>query len=176
MRLLTLPGAAGALGVLAALTFATPVSAHTALSGSSPGDKAEVSAVEEVVLTFNEEVRSARVVVQDAAEKRAHRGTAKIDGNEVVQKVRANLAPGEYTVGYRVISGDGHPVSGSLTFTLKPGAETTDGASAPATASASPSAVADTEGGGTRWLMVGAGLAAGVGFGLLITMRRRRDA
>lgn len=180
MKLLALTRAAGAFAALAALTLATPAApaaAHTALSGSTPADGAEVDTVDEVVLTFNEQLRSGQLVVQDEAEKNVHKGKVTVSGTEVKRKVRAELPAGKYTVGYRVISADGHPVTGSLTFTVTGLAAAPSATDEAAAVTPSPSATAEsTEGGGTRWLMVGVGLAAGAGAGLLISMRRRRDA
>ncbi len=168
-----------ALAALLMLLFAAPASAHTSLTGSDPADGAEVAAPAQVRLTFNENVRSARIVIRpENSEAEVQRGAAKLDGPEVVQPVKGTLPNGKYTIGYRVISADGHPVTGVLSFTVTgtPAADGTTpaapGATAPATGqSAEPAA---EEGGATRWIMVGAGLAAGAGLGLLFTMRRRR--
>ncbi|ROO83771.1 hypothetical protein EDD29_1280 [Actinocorallia herbida] len=182
MRFFALTRAAGAFAALAALTLAAPAapaSAHTALSGSSPADGAKVDSVAEVVLTFNEEVRSGQVVIQNAAEKPVHKGKVTVSGTDVTRKVRDALPAGKYTVGYRVISADGHPVTGTLTFTVTGAAPTApSGVTADTrTATPSPTSTPDgTEGGGTRWLMVGVGLAAGAGIGLLYSMRRRKNA
>ncbi|GAB2860706.1 copper resistance protein CopC [Actinocorallia aurea] len=181
MRFFALTRAAGAVAAFAALTlaaFAAPASAHTALSGSSPADGAKVDSVTEVVLTFNEEVRSGQLVIQDQDEKPVHKGKVTISGTDVERKVREALPAGKYTVGYRVISADGHPVTGSLSFTVTGTAATAPASpgAVPETASPSASPEGGSGSGTARWLMVGVGLAAGAGVGLLISMRRRRNA
>jgi len=172
-------GALTALAAFLMFPLAAPASAHTALTGSDPADGAEVAAPSRVTLTFNEEVRSARVVIRpEQSETEVQRGAARLDGEKVVQRVKGVLPDGKYTIGYRVISADGHPVTGVLSFTVVGG----DGAAPAGTAapsSAAPPADAavseeEAEKGATRWIMVGAGLAAGAGIGLMFTMRRRK--
>ncbi|WP_157963663.1 copper resistance CopC family protein [Actinocorallia populi] len=169
-----------ALAALLLLLFAAPASAHTALTGSDPADGAEVAAPSQVTLTFNENVRSARIIVRpENSEAEVQRGAARLDGAKAVQRIKGTLPNGKYTIGYRVISADGHPVTGVLSFTVtgppaEGGTEPTEAGSAPAPAQSAPAEPAEAEGGATRWIMVGAGLAAGAGLGLLFTMRRRR--
>lgn len=51
----------------------------------------------------------------------------------VTVPLRALGSAGVYTAGYRVVSADGHPVSGSITFTLRaPGTATAPAATATA--------------------------------------------
>lgn len=170
-----------ALAAFPILFLAAPASAHTALTGSDPDDGARIPAPARVTLTFNEAIRSARVVVRpEGAQAQVQKGSATVEGDAVVQKVKTGLPDGRYTIGYRVISADGHPVTGVLSFTVTgPGdGSSTSGAGPAQSSGATPSPQADASGGGgtTRWIMVGAGLAAGAGIGLLFTMRRRRDA
>lgn len=166
-----------ALAALLLLFFAAPASAHTALTGSDPADGAEVAAPTRVTLTFNENVRSARIVIRpENSEAEVQRGAAELDGPKAVQAVKGTLPNGKYTVGYRVISADGHPVTGVLSFTVAGQDGASPEAAAPTATGAVPPAAEEpaAEGGATRWIMVGAGLAAGAGVGLLFTMRRRR--
>jgi methionine-rich copper-binding protein CopC len=173
--------ALAALLVFQLLLAASPASAHTSLTGSDPADGAETAAPEKVTLTFSEPVRSARVVVRsEDSGAEVHRGAAKLDGARVVQRVKGGQPAGKYTIGYRVISADGHPVAGTLSFTVTgASAAPTDGTAETGTpATARPTDTSETgetaEGGATRWIMVGAGLAAGAGIGMLFTMRRRK--
>lgn len=177
---LTAPAALLAVLPLLLLFFsAAPASAHTSLTGSTPADGAEVAAPSQVTLTFNEALRSARIVVRpEKSEVEVQKGSARLDGEKVVQKIKGTLPAGKYSIGYRVISADGHPVTGVLSFTVTGAAVGEDGPVPAETGIAAPTdsddAAAESEGGTTRWLMVGAGLAAGVGIGLLFAMRRRR--
>ncbi|MEO3783268.1 copper resistance CopC family protein [Actinocorallia sp. B10E7] len=165
-----------ALATLLLLLLAAPARAHTALTGSTPADGAEIAAPSQVTLTFNEALRSAKVVIRpEKSEAEVQKGAADLDGEKVVQKIKGTLPAGKYTVGYRVISADGHPVTGVLSFTVTGEGGTGPAAEDPGTGQGAQSAEdAPAEGGATRWIMVGAGLAAGAGIGLMFTMRRRR--
>lgn len=97
--------------------------ADTALVGSDPADGATVTAPRSVVLTFAEPVTTATVVVAGPGGQAS--GQTSVSGATVTRSV-PTLAPGPYTVFYRVAAADGHAVDGKLRFTV--------------TASASPSA------------------------------------
>jgi copper transport protein len=128
------------LGVVAALATATLVlpaaaSAHAVLTHSTPHRGATVAeAPPEVVFDFNEpvEVTFGALRVFDGEGRR-------VDGGELVRpngssrsvgvKVERGLARGLYTATYRVVSADGHPVSGGFTFGV--GVAVAKGGSAP---------------------------------------------
>jgi len=46
-------------------------------------------------------------------------GVAVVSGMKIWQSLKTPLQAGRYTVKYRVVSADGHVVSGSYTFTVK---------------------------------------------------------
>ena len=128
---------------LALLFGAGPASAHASLIGSDPAEGASVDAApSEITLEFNEvpqaEFSAVTVVGPD--------GTAYQDGEIAADgtTLRVGVAPlgaaGDYEIGYRVISADGHPIIGSIPFTL-----TTDGPAAAAATSAAEPAPADAE-------------------------------
>ncbi|GLU50179.1 copper resistance CopC family protein [Nocardiopsis ansamitocini] len=98
-----------------------PASAHDRLISSTPGDGAELEdPPAEIVLTFNNTVMDigAAVTVLDGDSQVVAEGEAEVEGPDVTQTVRAGLPDGGYGVRWRVISSDGHPISGSFTFTL----------------------------------------------------------
>src|SRR5688500_4828682 len=129
------------LAGLALLLGAAPALAHTRLQGSDPSDGASLdTAPEHVALTFNEEMTpefsTITVVGPDGA--RYETGAVGAEGGTVSSALLPLGPAGQYKIGYRVVSADGHPVSGEVSFTL-----TTPGpaASAPAPApSAAPAA------------------------------------
>src|SRR5262249_34171840 len=99
--------------------------AHNVLTGSDPADHASVAVgPSQVVLRFDLPVQESFSTVTVVGPNGNHfeAGPSKVDGNSVSAPV-APLGPvGVYTVGYRIVSDDGHPVSGSVSFTLtKPG-------------------------------------------------------
>ncbi|WP_165956129.1 copper resistance CopC family protein [Streptomyces hainanensis] len=160
------PRAVGALACAAlALTIASAPSAaaHTALTGSDPGENADLTAPpEQVTLTFNDPMRAeySRVEVTLASGDSITTGTLTADGTGVVQPLDPQAPAGQYTVSYRVVSADGHPVSGSFAYTVTPPAagksrstdpETTppdEEAAAPAEARAAEEASPAESGGG----------------------------
>ncbi|MFH9013012.1 copper resistance CopC/CopD family protein [Streptomyces sp. NPDC017943] len=108
-----------------------PASAHAALGGTDPDDGSVVQrAPRHVTLTFTESVGllddSFRVFGPD--QHRVHTGEpTHADGRSETARVSlpAGLAQGTYTVAWRVVSADSHPVSGAFSFSVgKPSATT----------------------------------------------------
>ena len=129
---------------LALLVGAAPAFAHTRLQSSDPADGASVAtAPSRVSLTFNEATQQGfntiTVVGPDGSAWQSGEVTA--EGNSVSVGLRPLGPAGRYEIGYRVISDDGHPVTGSVAFTLTTAGP---GAAAPATSAAAPSAAAAT--------------------------------
>ncbi|OAI24262.1 MULTISPECIES: copper resistance CopC family protein [Methylomonas] len=112
---------------LMATALLSPVSAlaHAILVKSQPAKDEEVKeAPKQVDLWFNDPVRSEykALAVIDAAGKRVDNHDVEqslTDGSHIHATV-ANLAPGKYTVRYRVVSEDTHIVTGKFDFTVKP--------------------------------------------------------
>ncbi|MFH8494215.1 copper resistance CopC/CopD family protein [Streptomyces coeruleorubidus] len=111
--------------VLVLLLFsAAPASAHAALRGTDPDDGSVVQrAPRHLTLTFTESVGllddSFRVFGPD--QRRVHTGEARhADGRSDTARVGlpGKLAQGTYTVAWRVVSADSHPVSGAFTFSV----------------------------------------------------------
>jgi methionine-rich copper-binding protein CopC len=184
----------GLLGLLVAAMIgvgAVPASAHTALKSSDPEKGAEVAPPTEITLTYTQSVRLPRVVLTGEDGKRHESGSAQVSGDTVTQAVNGTLPNGTYTVGWRVVSADGHPVSGKFEFTVKgssastaapsespaPGAGAAGTTGAPSTA-ASPAAGQEQDSGGSSgWLWIGLGavvIALGVG-GVIWARRPTED-
>jgi methionine-rich copper-binding protein CopC len=101
-----------------------PVFAHSLLVRSQPRRGATVArSPERVQLWFSERLEPAYATLSVWSEAGAQvdAGDAAVDtGDPSVLSVNApNLAPGRYTVRYRVLSVDGHVVESSFTFTVK---------------------------------------------------------
>jgi methionine-rich copper-binding protein CopC len=146
-----------AAGTALALT-AAPASAHTALTSASPEKDATVAAPSEIVLTYTDPVRLPRVVVTDASGAQHQAGSPRAVDNKVTQAVDGALPAGKYTVGWRVVSADGHPVEGTYTFTVKGTPSDSGGSAAPAPAPATSQAATttgDDSGGSSGWLWIG---------------------
>jgi copper resistance protein C len=138
-------------GLLAALVFAAPASAHNSLSGSSPKDGARLAKAPTTVrLTFLSRLdpRATKITVTGPDGESASGGAATFDGNKATIPFRAGPA-GRYTVAYQLPSSDGHPIKGDIQFTLTVAAapspspaappSASPGAAVPPNASASPS-------------------------------------
>ena len=101
---------------------ATPVAAHASLLSSSPPDGAAVvTAPTKVELIFSEDVGAPSIIAVTGPD-----GIPVVDGStqtrnaSAVQPLKSLTSAGLYKIAYRVVSADGHPVSGQLTFTYAP--------------------------------------------------------
>jgi copper transport protein len=100
-------------------------SAHAVLQETTPARGAALDAApREVVLRFSEPVEAAfgAVRVYDAAGERADAGEVRSDGKTVAVGLRRGLPEGGFTVTYRVVSSDSHPISGGFVFAVGEGA------------------------------------------------------
>lgn len=134
------PVAAALVALALVLLGAGPASAHAELVGSDPAEGAVVeTAPSEVTLTFNEPVRLTpqEVAVYDA-EGDPVASTAGATGTEVTVELTdaADLSDGTYVVSWNVLSDDGHPISGALTFSVGAPSASVAAPPEPATSSA----------------------------------------
>jgi copper transport protein len=105
--------------LLLTICTATRASAHASLAASEPRDGAVLTeAPKRVELHFNEKVTAGAVHLIDGSGKL--RGDAIVDARDetIVVAVPHDLPQGTSIVSYRVISADGHPVAGSVTFSV----------------------------------------------------------
>lgn len=105
------------------LGWSATASAHATLETSSPAPDAVLPAgPPQVTLTFNEEVEAqfGAISVYDHTGTRVDKGDAALDPHNpaVVVASLKPLGDGLYTVSYRVVSADGHPISGSYGFVV----------------------------------------------------------
>ncbi|MGW7384143.1 copper resistance CopC/CopD family protein [Streptomyces sp. NPDC054794] len=121
----------GAVLVLLLLGGAGRASAHAALRGSDPADGTVLkSAPGSVTLTFTESVGllddSFRVYDPDNRQVRiGEPGHGEAGSDTARVTLPARLGTGTYTVAWRVVSADSHPISGAFTFSVgKPSATT----------------------------------------------------
>jgi copper resistance protein C len=138
-------GVGALLGAAAAMLAAPSAQAHTALVSSSPCDGAVVASVPtEITFTFDESPASpAAVSVIGPDRSNIADGAPVVDGATVTQTVRLLPEQGKYSASYRVVSDDGHPVTGTIHFTVDP-ANAADGATDTACVGSSYVAVAST--------------------------------
>jgi copper transport protein len=164
--------AAGLIGVL----WASAASAHAAATETDPASGAILDAApSEVVVEFNEPVTpvdaGTGVVAPDG--DRADTDVVRSDdGTKITIEVDADQE-GTYLVGYRVVSDDGHPVSGTFTYSV---ITETEAPSAEALTAAGTDPFVQALLYGNRWFGYAAlALAFGAGI-LLVAGARPRDA
>lgn len=119
---------AALLPVLAALAAAVLVlaplpaaHAHDTLISSDPADGAQLgSSPDAITLTYSADILDVTPVVRitDANGDSAQEITPSIDGPVATAELAEPLAAGEYTVQWRVVSSDGHPIEGTFTVTV----------------------------------------------------------
>jgi copper transport protein len=107
------------LAVFFVLLFASPAAAHAELVNISPANGAQLTRPPtEVRMTFTESVN----LVDDGIRLIGHIGAAvptpdpTVDGRTVTWPMPADLPEGPYVVTWRVVSSDGHPISGAFSF------------------------------------------------------------
>ncbi|MGC5225096.1 copper resistance CopC family protein [Micromonospora sp. DT81.3] len=150
-----------AVGFAVALitAVASPAAAHDDLVSSTPTGGATVTEPpKSVSLTFSGDILDGAggvvIEVTDAAGAVISEGDAEIDGVTVTQAVAPGLPAGDYTVTWRVVSSDGHPISSDLHFSVTeaaagsaPGPTPSATATTTPTSTPSPSSTGDTAGG-----------------------------
>lgn len=110
--------AAVLVAATAVLGLAAPASAHATLVSSDPAEGEVLQAAPgEVTFTFDEPVQLVPdgLLAFDAAGDRVE-VDASASGTEVTGDLPDGLDNGTYVVTWRVVSADGHPIAGSLTF------------------------------------------------------------
>lgn len=187
------------LAVVALVTLAgaaSPAAAHDTLVGAEPADgTALTTAPGQVVLTFSADqlALGAAVAVTGPDGASVTSGDPVVAGTTLTQALSTGLAAGAYSVQWRSVSGDGHPIEGIFGFTVEASpsptpSETASAAptpSAPPTAQTEPSAgpVVSTPGPGATteapranarsWLVAGLVVLVVAGAAIAVVVRRQ---
>jgi methionine-rich copper-binding protein CopC len=131
---------------------AAAAQAHDVIETTDPTNGSTVRTVpSKIGLTFNHTpIAIGSVVrVEDATGTDQTDGPVTIVDNQVTQAVKSEAPDGKYTVIWRVVSSDGHPIEGTFTFTA-------GSASTPGTATSAPAPA----GGGIQTELITAGSVA----------------
>ena len=109
-----------ALGLLLAALFgATDAGAHAVLISVEPADGSRLArAPDSVQLRFNEVVTPGAIRLIDAAGTAHGEVTVHASDNVITIDVPPDLPNGTTLLSYRVISEDGHPVAGTISFAV----------------------------------------------------------
>lgn len=195
----TLAVLAGTL-VLGSLALAPSVHAHSELVSSDPADGASLEAPpERVSFTFNEPLMPDFVVfvATDPAGATVDLPVSSVEGDTAAIDWPADAPAGEWMVSYRVVSQDGHPIEGGISFSYAESSSSpsptsasptsaapTSEAPAPSTSAAPTSAepspstspASDTTGTSSGWIIAGIALAAIAIVGVIVALVARRRA
>jgi copper resistance protein C len=175
--------AAAAAALVAAIVLAPQAaSAHDYIVAADPAEGQSVATLTQIALTFSGApigAQGANLVEVVGPDGRYYETACPdLAGTDVTTPVRPGAA-GTYQVVWRIVSSDGHPVSGQYSFSYAPPAGTPAGAGAAspacAPAGAATPAPADPDGAnavGGVWIGVGIGavvtVAVAIGAWLLI--------
>lgn len=156
---------------------ASPASAHSKLTSTSPSDGAIlVAPPASVSFTFDEPLLAGTytISVNDDQGNVIATGPASSDGSTISTPWPAQAASGVFQVAYRVASGDGHPGTGAIAVTITGAATDTPAATTPSSAAPVPNSPDEPRG-------IVAGLVVAIAFAVLvliivagITLARRR--
>ena len=112
------------------LSGAPPSWAHAELESSTPADASVLSAMPTTIsLTFNEdllalgEAKVNTITLIDPSGGEVLLATPKIEGSSISADIESNAGDflsGRYQLTYCVVSADGHPVKGDITFNYAP--------------------------------------------------------
>lgn len=106
---------------LALATFGVTASAHAHLQKASPADGSVVTtSPSRIVLNFSEAARLTAASIQKGDEPRQNLKPLPATAARQISVPLPQLTPGSYSVTWRVVSEDGHVMSGTLRFTLAP--------------------------------------------------------
>jgi methionine-rich copper-binding protein CopC len=116
-----------ALLVLFAFSNLNSASAHAQLTDSNPGVNKIVKTLPALVwvefdgdlLTFGDKNPNV-ITVLDSKQKRVDIGGSLVGGARLSTKLKTGLKTGRFQVTYRIVSEDGHPVTGNFYFIYKP--------------------------------------------------------
>ena len=122
MRTRTVSALLAALFTAALLLVpATPAAAHNSLQEATPARDARLTtAPTQVTLRFLQQLNPAftTITLRDSTDRQVPASAPAVDGATGTVTIEEPLGNGTYTVAYRVVSRDGHPVQGSYRFTV----------------------------------------------------------
>lgn len=107
------------LGLLLILVFPTATWAHSKLETSTPAADAKLTeSVQEVSLSFNENIDEnlSTLKIKNAQGESVEVAEVKINQNTMLGTLAAPLPSDSYTVEWKIVGGDGHPVDGTYSF------------------------------------------------------------
>ncbi|HEY9312947.1 copper resistance CopC family protein [Williamsia sp.] len=95
--------------------------AHSSLVSSTPAvDAALDKQPTSIELVFNQDISEqfAQVALTDSAGEQLQLSEVAVSGPTVTTPIVSSVPAGRYTIGYRVVSADGHPITGEVAFSV----------------------------------------------------------
>ena len=123
-----MPKFIAAFVVAACLVFVgqLPADAHASLVSTDPADGSQIATAPETVeLTFSEDLDTGFVAVTAPDGTKVGTSEPRLSSARMSADLAESQQRGMYTVAYRVVSVDGHPVTGQFTFTATSGHQAT---------------------------------------------------
>jgi copper resistance protein C len=106
---------------LALVTFGVTANAHAHLQKSSPVDNSVITtSPSNLALNFSEAARVTALSIQKGDEPKQNLKPLPTTAAQQISVPLPPLTPGSYEVSWRVVSDEGHVMSGALHFTLAP--------------------------------------------------------
>ena len=147
------PALLGAVALAAtSLLGFSPAQAHDELVSSNPSQNAQLSqAPQSLELTYSGEIMDLdgvnQVRVSNAAGESMTEGSPQVEGKQIIQDLKSDQQEGTYTVSWRVVSSDGHPIQGTFTYQVGQGSDLASQAagSSASSSAAESSAASSTE-------------------------------
>jgi copper resistance protein C len=161
----------------------TPAGAHTQLVSSSPEAGVTLGAAPTSVrVSFSEDLGAgSTMAVTGPSGQELGDGPARVQGPDVRIAIAAGSPDGTWTTAYRVISYDGHPVTGQFTFTVEAAPskstplDTPSVTVAPSTPAPAAAAPAPDDGRPDIWaITLAVAVVAALGLAIALVVRRRR--
>ncbi|MFC3502454.1 copper resistance protein CopC [Micromonospora krabiensis] len=159
------------------LAPAAPAAAHNSLRASEPAASARLpTPPARISLTFQQELDPTftTIVLSDAGRRRIPTGVPAVTGATGTATIDQPLPDGTYTVAYRVVSADGHPVQGSYAFTVGDPPAGDVAAGPVGSTTVAPAAASRDDGGTGPWPVAAGGLLLALAAGSVVLLRRRR--
>lgn len=171
--------AAALLAIAATLGAASPALAHDELVGYDVLVTETTGAVEGFSLSFSNEILEVgtEIIATGPAGDDVREGGPAVAGRVVTQALTAPLDEGVTAIAWRVVSSDGHPISGVLELTVAPdGTGTLQQATAPAAQQPETDTAADDTPASLPVWVAAAAAAAGAAVLVIILIGARRRA
>ncbi|MGH3317923.1 MAG: copper resistance CopC family protein [Nocardioidaceae bacterium] len=113
-----------ATAALSVVVTAPVATAHAELESTTPKQGSTVQRLpQQVTLTFSEPIRTpAFVEVTGPGSANVASGDVQVRDEVLTQRLADTAGGGAYSLSYRVTSADGHPISGTVRFTVAGGA------------------------------------------------------